>query len=128
MTTAETKTQDKQHYELPTGAIAILQDILPTAIWYKEEVKKSKLMVHSVDAEEALPVTEKRPTPTKEESQDAFEARVDKWADKVLMFEWTEKQRDAAKKCFAYYLKQANLTATPNTVALIRLFKTEDDE
>lgn len=117
------------HYELPTGAIAVLEELLPTAQWYKDDPKYAKLLCTAVDALDALPETAPRPVPEKDETVAAYEARIAPWNDKVLMFDWTDKQRDAARKCIQHYLKLGQLNgATTSTVALIRLFKLHIDD
>lgn len=128
--TDQTKTGDAPkttQYELPTGAVAILEEILPTPQWYKEDPKQAKTIVHAVAALDALPETAARPKPEKDEDKDAFEARVDAWAEVNLMFNWTDKQKEAASKCVSHYLKQGAFSVNVNLVALIRLLGLNDE-
>lgn len=115
------------HYELPTGAIAILQEILATPQWYKDDPKQAKTIVHAVGALDALPDLVDRPQPDKDETRDVFEERVDAWASPILMFEWSDKNKESAKKCVAYYLKQGAFAVNGNTVALLKLLGLDDE-
>lgn len=122
-------TEEKKatHYELPTGAVAILEEILPTPQWYKDDPKQAKTIVHAVGALDALPETKPRPRPDKDEDKAFFEARVDVWAAEVLMFDWTDKQKEAAKKCVTFYLKQGAFSVNSNIVALLTLLGLDDE-
>lgn len=115
------------HYELPTGAIAILEEILPTPTWYKEDPKQAKTIVSADAALTALPDTSPRPEPLKDETKDAFGERVDAWASANLEFDWTDRQKEAVKKCVAYYLKQGAFAVNRNTVALLTLLGLDDE-
>jgi hypothetical protein len=114
------------HYELPQGAIAILREILPSPTWYKEDPKQGVLIARSVGAYEALPEID-RPVSEKEESARDFEKRAKAWAETVLEFEWTEKQKDAVKICVRHYLKQGAFTVTKHTVAMLRLLGLDEE-
>jgi hypothetical protein len=114
-------------YELPTGAVALLEEILPTPQWYKDDPKQAKTIVHAVGALDALPDTVKRPEVKKDEAKEDFENRADAWASPILMFEWTDKQKEAVKKCVGYYLKQGAFLVNVNTVALLRLLGLDDE-
>jgi len=119
----------KKQYELPTGAVTILDEILPTPQWYKDDPKYAKLLCNAKDALDALPETKPRPDPKPDETRAAFEKRVDPWSSEILMFEWTDKQKDAAKKCVQFYLKAGNLGgAAAPTIALIKLFGLQHDD
>jgi hypothetical protein len=129
MSTDEKKAEGPKttHYELPTGAIAILEEILATPTWYKDDPKQAKTIVHAVGALDALPETVTRPTVDKDEQRDSFEKKVDAWAKLNLMFEWTDKQKEAVKKCVGYYLKQGAFAVNTNTVALLTLLGLDDE-
>lgn len=114
-------------YELPTGAIAILEEILTTPTWYKEDPKQARLIVAASNALDALPDTTLRPQPNKDEAANAYKERVDAWAELILMFEWTDRQKETVKKCVAYYLKQGAFAINHNTVALIRILGLDDE-
>jgi hypothetical protein len=116
------------HYELPAGAIAILDAIMPTNTWYKEEPKQAAMIVHSVAAVEELPDLGERLKPEKDETQTSFDARVDAWSARNFEFDWSDKQKNAAKKCVQFYLKQGALDAKPAIVALLKLLQLTDDE
>jgi hypothetical protein len=117
----------KTQYELPTGAVAILEEILATPQWYKDDPKQAKTIVHAVGALDALPDTAARPKPDKDEDKDSFDDRVDAWATPILMFEWSDKQKDAVKKCVGYYLKQGAFMVNSNIVALLTLLGLDDE-
>lgn len=122
----EKKNQPTQ-YELPTGAVAILENVLASPNWYKDDPKQAKTIVHAVGALDALPDLTDRPKPAKDEDGDAFNARVDAWAKPILMFNWTDKQKEAVKKCVAHYVKQGALAVNSNTVALLTLLGLDDE-
>jgi hypothetical protein len=89
-------------YNLPNQSVALLREILPMALWYKEEPKQAALMVRSVEAQELLPeVTEKK--------------------DDVLEFTWSDKHKLAAKTCVQFFMKNGNLPSDKYTVAIIRM-------
>jgi hypothetical protein len=115
------------HYELPTGAVVILESILATPQWYKDDAKQARTIVHAVGALDALPDLLDKPQPEKDEKQGDFNARADTWATPVLMFEWTDKQKEAAKKCVSYYLKQGAFAVNTHTVALLTLLGLDDE-
>ena len=115
------------HYELSVGALAVLQEILPTPTWYKEDPKQGVLIGRAYAATEALPDLPRRPMPEKDETKEAFDERATTWASPVLEFEWTDKQKDAVKTCVRYYLKQGAFTVTEHTVALLRLLGLDDE-
>ena len=115
------------HYELPTGAIAILGHVLPTAVWYKDEAKQARLIVDAVAAEDALPEVPESLKPEKDETEDAFKARVDAWGSPILIVNWTDRQKAAVKACVRYYIKNGNLTATSNLVAIINLLQLDEE-
>jgi hypothetical protein len=117
----------KTHYELSVGAIAVLSEILPTPQWYKDDPKQGVLIGRAFAASEALPDVPPRPTPEKDETKDSFETRADVWANPIMEFEWTEKQKDAVKKCVAHYLKQGAFSVTKHTVALLTLLGLDDE-
>jgi len=123
----EPMSNDKTHYELPTGAVAILHEILATPQWYKEDQKQARTIVSAVGALDALPDLTDRPQPEKDEKREAFEDRADAWAKPVLMFEWSDKQKEAVKKCVAFYLKQGSFAVNANTVALLTLLGMDDE-
>lgn len=114
-------------YELPTGAVTILEEVLETPHWYKDDAKQARTIVHAVGALDALPATASKPKPDKDETQESFDARVDAWAAPILMFDWTDKQKEAVKKCVTYYLKQGSLLVNVNTVALLTLLGLDDE-
>ena len=123
-------TDDKKsttHYELPAGAIAILEAILPTNSWYKEDPKPAAMIVHGVGAADALPDLGDRISPEKDEKQTAFNARVDAWSARNMELEWSAKQYAATKRCVGFYLKQGALDATPAVLALLKLLGLTDD-
>lgn len=129
-TQGDTPKTDKPkaiHYELPTGAVAILEQILPTPTWYKDDPKQARTIVAAVAAADALPETAARPAMKADETQEAFNIRVDTWAEPVLEFEWTDKQKEAAKKCVAHYIKGGNLSVNAHLVALIKLLGLDDE-
>lgn len=126
MSTEETK-KPPTHYELPTGAIAILEEILATPQWYKDDPKQAKTIVHAVGALDALPTTKERPKQDKGEDKEFFEARVDVWSADILMFEWTDKQKEAVKKCVSFYLKQGAFSVNSHIVALLTLLGLDDE-
>ena len=123
MSTEQKNTQ----YELPTGAITILEEILPTPQWYKDDTKQAKTIVHAVQALDALPETAARPKPEKDEDKDSYEKRVDTWSVPILMFNWSDKQKEAVKKCVGFYLKQGAFTVNSNIVALLTLLGLDDE-
>jgi hypothetical protein len=104
-----------------------LEDILASGVWYKDDPKQARTIVSAVGALDALPETAPRIKPEKDEEKDVFDARADAWAKPVLMFEWTDKQKEAAKKCVSHYLKQGAFTVNTNTLALIRLLGLDDE-
>jgi len=114
-------------YELPVGSVAVLLEILPTPQWYKDDPKQAKTIVHAVSALDALPETGPRPTPEKDEARDAFDSRVDAWAKPTLMFDWSDKQKEAVKKCVSYYLKQGAFSVNSNIVAILTLLGLDDE-
>lgn len=122
-----TEAPKPTHYELPTGAVAILEEILPTPQWYKDEQKQAALIVRAMDAVDALPETAARPKPEKDETKGDFDARADAWAATNLEFNWTDKMKEAAKACVKYYIKQGALSINANSVALITLFGLADE-
>jgi hypothetical protein len=129
--TDATKTGDTPpkttHYELSIGAIAVLQEILPTSQWYKDNPKQGLLVGRAYTASEALPDTPPRPVAAKDEEKDAFEKRVDIWAEPVLEFDWTDKQKDAVKVCVAFYLKQGAFMVGKHIVALLHMLGLDDE-
>lgn len=129
-TEAETKkpeTPASTKYTLTIGAIAILAEILPTTTWYKEDSKPGQLMGRSFAACEALPDFDDRPIRTKEESEAAFDKRLDAWADPEKSFEWTDKQRDAVKTCVRYYMKQGAFVVTKHAIGLLKMLQLDDE-
>ena len=116
------------HYELPAGAIALLDAILPTNMWYKEDPKQASMIVHGVGAGEALPDLGERIKPEKDEMQDTFNERIDAWSARNMEFEWSDKQKAAVKRCVQYYLKQGALDVKPSVAALLKLLSLADDE
>jgi hypothetical protein len=114
-------------YELPTGAVAILNTILPMATWYKDEQKQARLIVDAVSADDALPATPPRPEQATGEKPEAYGVRVGTWGEPVLMFQWTERQKSAAKACVRYFLRNGNLAVNANTLALINLFNLDEE-
>lgn len=114
-------------YNLSTGAIAVLSEILPTPQWYKDDPKQGVLIGRAFAASEALPDTPPRPKPEQDESKEAFEKRIEAWADPILMFDWTEKQKDAVRTCVRYYLKQGAFSVTTHTVQLLKLLGLDDE-
>ena len=115
------------HYELSVASIAILTEILPTPTWYKEEAKQATLIGRAYSANDALPDVPTRPVPKEKESKESFEARIDVWANPILEFDWTDKQKDAVKVCVRYYLKQGSFTVTEHTVALLHMLGLDDE-
>jgi hypothetical protein len=114
-------------YELPTGAIAILEEILPSPQWYKDDPKQARMIVNSVAAAEALPDLAERPSPEKDEKVEAFKARAEAWAGTNMMLDWTEKQVAAVKVCVKFYLKSGNLAASKQVAALICALQLDDE-
>lgn len=114
-------------YELPTGAIAILEEILPSASWYKDETKQARMIVNSVSAADALPETAKRPVPEKDESQESFKARIEEWSNVSLMLDLNDKQIASVKCCVKFYIKSGGLTASKPVAALIRALAIDDE-
>ncbi len=119
--------QKNTQYELPTGAVVILEEILATPSWYKDDPKQAKTIVHAVQALDALPETVARPKPEKDEDKDSYEKRVDAWASPILMFNWSDKHKEAVKKCVGYYLKQGAFSVNTNIVALLTLLGLDDE-
>ena len=119
--------QKTTHYELPTGAVAILQEILSTPQWYKDDPKQANTIVRAVQALDALPDLTDRPKPEKDEAKEAFEVRADAWAAPILQFDWTDKQKEAVKKCVAFYLKQGAFSVNANIVSLLVLLGLDDE-
>jgi hypothetical protein len=117
----------KTHYELPTGAVAILEETLVAPTWYKDEPKAGMLMTRANAAYKALPDTAPRPKPEKGEDPEDYNARVDAWAAVLLEFDWTEKQKDAAKTCIRYFIKQGALDGKDPAIALIHLLGLDDE-
>jgi hypothetical protein len=115
------------HYELSVGTIAVLQEILPTPQWYKDDPKQGVLVGRAYYANEALPDLPPRPKPEKDEDKDVFEARIKAWADPILEFEWTDKQKDAVKTCVRHYLKQGAFSVTEHTVAMLHMLGLDDE-
>lgn len=123
----EAKKNTTQELELRTGAIAILEELLPMAHWYKDDPQYGKLIKHSLAALEALPKTEPRPAANANETPAAYEKRIDPWSTTVLMFRWSDNQKAAAKKCVQHFFKNGQLGgATASTVALIDLFSLDE--
>lgn len=122
-----TEPNKNTHYELPTGAIAILEEILGTPTWYKDDPKQGVLIVRAVGALEALPETKPRPVAEKDESRESFQKKVDVWAADILQYDWSEKQKAAVRTCVAYYLKQGAFAVNTNTVALLSLLGLDDE-
>ena len=122
-------TEEKKatHYELPTGAVAILEEILATPQWYKDDPKQARTIVHAVGALDALPETQPRPKQDSGEDKAFYEARVDVWAADILMFEWTDRQKEAVKKCVNFYLKQGAFSVNTYIVALLTLLGLDDE-
>lgn len=102
-------------YELSAGGIAILQDKMPLMEWYKDEPKSAWLIVRSVEAVEALPDIGNRPT------KETPIEEINKWAERSFQFEWTEKQKDAAKVCIGFFKKHGAIFSTKHFVALMKL-------
>ena len=75
----------------------------------------------------AMPDLNDRPQPEKDEKREAFEVRVDAWAKPIQMFLWSDKHKEAVKKCVAYYLKQGAFAVNANTVALLTLLGLDDE-
>ena len=124
------KEEDKPvtiQYELPTGAIAVLEEILKRPQWYKDDPKVGSLVKRARQIRAELPKTATRPEPEKDERQDAYDARVDAWATVTLSFNWTDKQKEVAKKCFTFYLKAGVFEINDNIVALVRIFGLDDE-
>lgn len=117
----------KIHYEQSIGAIAILAEILPTPQWYKDNPRQVVLINRSYLACEALPDLPKRPKPDKDEDKDSFEARIDMWADPILEFEWTDKEKESVKTCVKFYMKQASFTITKHIISIFKLLDMEDE-
>lgn len=107
-------------YELSTGAVALLHDILGTGGWYKDEAKPLLLMNRAYLALEALPDIE-RPKPKMAEAQDVFDKRVDAWAKPKVSFTWTDKQKAAVAVCVSFYAKQGGFSINEHTVSLLSL-------
>lgn len=124
---SEEKKITTTQYELPTGAIAVLQEILATPQWYKDDPKQAKTIVHAVGALDALPDLADRPQPEKDEPRAVYAQRVDVWAKPGLMYDWTDKQKEAVKKCVSYYLKQGAFSVNSNIVALLTLLGLDDE-
>ena len=124
---ADKDTQEPTQYKLPTGAIAVLEEIIPTQHWYKEEPKQANAVARGHEAVTLLPDTAARPKPETDETKEDFEARADTWAAVALDFKWTDAQKAAAKACLKYYIKQGALAINPNSVALITLFGLADE-
>jgi len=124
---SDDKKPSTTQYELPTGAIAMLEEIIPQPQWYKDDPKQGFLIVRATSAFEALPDTAPRIKPEKEETKEDFEARADDWAKPGLMFEWTDKQKDAVKVCVRYFLKQGAFAVNTNTVALLHMLGLDDE-
>lgn len=115
-----------EHYELCVGGVALLKEVLASASWYKEDSNQAKSILHAVTASLALPAVPERPR-LGDDPKD-FEARVDAWAEASLMFDWTDAQKDAAKRCTSFYVKQGAFIANDPVVALLRLLRLHDDE
>lgn len=120
-------TPEKKPYELTAACISMLEDILPTSEWYKDDPKQGLLLVRGVDAYETLPDLGERPRKLETESVSDFEARGDAWGERVFQFEWTDKERDAVKHCVKHYLKKGVFRATANTKALLHFLSLHDE-
>lgn len=107
--------KNKTQYELSAGGITILQIFLTLKLWYKDEPKADWLMVRAVDAYDALPDLGPRP------SRDSTEAENKAWAERNFQFEWTDKEKDAAKACIRFFHKAGELNPNKHTVAVMRL-------
>jgi hypothetical protein len=116
------------HYELPVGAIVLLDSILTQPQWYKENPRGGSLIVRAVQASDALPDIPARIQPEKDETQYAYDRRLYKWSDLVYEFDWTGKQREAVKVCVQHFLKQGAFASTKYCVALLCLLGLDDDE
>lgn len=114
-------------YSLSVGAIALLQEILPTPGWYKDDAKQAQLIGRSHSAAEALPDLPPRPVQEKEESKESFEKRVDDWAAPMMNVEWTDKQKGATCTCFKFYLKQGAFRVNEHVISLLALYGLEDE-
>lgn len=112
-------------YEARSGAIAILHNLLPSPQWYKDDPKQAKTIVRAVEADDALPLTEKLEQ-GKDESDSAWEARYKVWAGITLIFHWTDEQKAVAKKCVTHYIKGGNLAANRDVASLVKLLQIED--
>lgn len=116
----DTKEEARQ-YELPTGAIATLDDILPSGMWYKDNPKPGPLITRSVEALEALPKFDPQPKPVPGMTEREHVAAVREWRKPTLILHWTERQKSAVKVCVSFYLKNGGLPADASTAALLRL-------
>ena len=115
------------HYELPVGAIMLLESVLGQSQWYKEDPKAGYLVVRAVQAADALPDLPEKLKVESGESQDDFDKRFDAWADPVCEFQWTEKQREAVKVCVRFFLKQGAFVVTKHLVSLLRLLGLDEE-
>lgn len=124
---SDEKKQSPTHYELPAGAIAILEEILPSPEWYKDDAKQGLQITRAVAALEALPETDKRPKPETGEDKEAFQERVAAWSAVLHSFEWTDKHRDSVKVCVRFFLKKGAFMVNDNTVSLLKLLSLDDE-
>lgn len=120
--------QSTTHFELSAGAILILSSSLGRNGWYKDDPKPDVLCGRGFSAHEALPEFTDMPTPGKDETKEAFEERFDKWAEKIYQFEWTPKQKDAARACLRYFFKQGIYSSTKYTIEAMRFLGLGKDE
>ena len=114
-------------YELPLGALTLLKTILTSAVWYKDDMRQARLIVDAVAAEDALPILPEPLTLVAGETDREFGARVKVWGKVIYVVAWSDRHKEAVKKCLQYYIKNGNLTATSNTVALIKLLQIAEE-
>ncbi|MCF1193263.1 hypothetical protein LRR18_16860, partial [Mangrovimonas sp. AS39] len=77
--------------------------------------------VTAVAALDALPDVPDKPKPENGETREAFEGRFTAWRTKACSFEWTDRQRETAKKCVAHHLKQAVLPSDEDLLDTLRV-------
>lgn len=114
-------------YELTSGALTILDDVLRRPGWYKDEPKFGSLVKRARSIRKRLPAPGKAPTKNEEESEEAFNARFEAWAATVHQFDWTDLEKEAAKKAFSFFLKLGAFEITDALIDLIRLFQLDND-
>lgn len=126
-TIKKTDAPVKTKYTLTVGAASVLAEILPTTQWYKDEAKQGQLICRSFAACEAIPDLAERPVRNKEDSNKHYEDLLDKWGDKTVEVEWSDKEKEAVRACVRYYVKQGAFMVTKYAIELLMLLGLNDE-